>query len=71
MGIIVAQIGLGLGVMSNTLYGVVVFMAVATTLIAPPFLTILFKQTKNELANELVNHSVEVVDSDKKLSVIE
>ncbi|MBI4854247.1 MAG: cation:proton antiporter [Acidobacteria bacterium] len=67
VGIIVAQIGLGLGVMSNTLYGVVVFMAVATTLIAPPFLIVLFKETRNELAKE----EEEIVDSDKTLSVME
>jgi Kef-type K+ transport system membrane component KefB len=42
VGIIVAQIGLGLGVLSASIYGVVVFMAVATTLIAPPVLTRLF-----------------------------
>ncbi len=67
VGIIVAQIGLSLGVMSSALYGVVVFMAIATTLIAPPFLVVLFKESKNVLTDE----TTEVVDSDKKLSVIE
>src|SRR5206468_4537028 len=38
VGIIVAQIGLKLGVLSSALYGVVVFMSIATTLMAPPFL---------------------------------
>jgi Kef-type K+ transport system membrane component KefB len=42
VGIIVAQIGLTLGVITAELYGVVLFMAVATTLIAPPFLKWLF-----------------------------
>jgi Kef-type K+ transport system membrane component KefB len=42
VGIVVAQIGLGLGVIGAGLYGVVLFMAVATTLVAPPFLKILF-----------------------------
>jgi Kef-type K+ transport system membrane component KefB len=42
VGIIVAQIGLTLGVIGGELYGVVLFMAVATTLIAPPFLKILY-----------------------------
>ena len=42
VGIVVAQIGLSLGVINNALYGVVLFMAVATTLIAPPFLKMLF-----------------------------
>ena len=42
VGIIVAQIGLGLAVIGAELYGVVLFMAVATTVIAPPFLKLLF-----------------------------
>jgi Kef-type K+ transport system membrane component KefB len=42
VGIVVAQLGLSLGVISPALYGVVIFMAVATTLIAPPFLRPLF-----------------------------
>ncbi len=42
VGIVVAQIGLGLAVISNSLFAVVLFMAVATTLIAPPFLKLLF-----------------------------
>jgi Kef-type K+ transport system membrane component KefB len=42
VGIVVAQIGLGLAVISDSLYGVVLFMAIATTLVAPPFLKILY-----------------------------
>jgi Kef-type K+ transport system membrane component KefB len=42
VGIIVAQIGLSLAVIGPELYGVVLFMAVATTLIAPPFLKIFY-----------------------------
>lgn len=42
VGIVVAQIGLGLAVIDQSLYGVVLVMAVATTLIAPPFLRILY-----------------------------
>lgn len=45
VGIVVAQIGLGMGVISDSLFGVVLFMAVATTLIAPPFLKPLFAKT--------------------------
>ncbi len=67
VGIIVAQIGLGLGVMSSSLYGIVVFMTIVTTLIAPPLLTILFRETKNELADR----NTEVVDCDKNLFTIE
>lgn len=43
VGIVVAQIGIGLGVISDSLFAVVLFMAVATTLIAPPFLRPLFR----------------------------
>jgi Kef-type K+ transport system membrane component KefB len=42
VGIIVAQIGLSLAVIGAELYGVVLFMAIATTLIAPPFLKWLY-----------------------------
>lgn len=42
VGIIVAQIGLSLAVIGPELYGVVLFMAVTTTLIAPPFLKLLY-----------------------------
>jgi len=47
VGIVVAQIGLGLGVINDGVFGVVLFMAVATTLIAPPFLVRLFKDEKS------------------------
>ncbi len=47
VGIIVAQIGLSLAVIGAELYGVVLFMAVATTVFAPPFLKLLFA---NEVA---------------------
>jgi Kef-type K+ transport system membrane component KefB len=42
VGIVVAQIGLSMAVINDALFGVVLFMAVATTLIAPPFLKMLF-----------------------------
>ncbi len=42
VGIVVAQIGLSLAVITDALFGVVLFMSVATTLIAPPFLKLLF-----------------------------
>jgi len=43
VGIVVAQIGLGLGVISDHVFAVVLFMAVATTMIAPPLLVPLFR----------------------------
>jgi len=48
VGIVVAQIGLGLAVISDSLFAVVLFMAVATTLIAPPFLKLLFAADSSE-----------------------
>ncbi len=42
VGIVVAQIGLALAVINDSLFAVVLFMAIATTLIAPPFLKMLF-----------------------------
>jgi len=38
VGMVVAQIGLGLGVIGDEIYGVAVFMAVMTTIAAPPLL---------------------------------
>ncbi len=47
VGIVVAQIGLGLGVISAPFFASVLFMAVATTLIAPPFIKIFFAEDKD------------------------
>ncbi|HET8547575.1 MAG TPA: cation:proton antiporter [Bryobacteraceae bacterium] len=43
VGMVVAQIGLSMGVIEKSVYGVVVFMAVATTLIAPPLLKMFYR----------------------------
>jgi Kef-type K+ transport system membrane component KefB len=52
VGIVVAQIGLGMAVISDELYGVVLIMAVATTLIAPPFLRKLYaSESKRDVPN--------------------
>jgi Kef-type K+ transport system membrane component KefB len=45
VGIVVAQIGLGI-TGNQTLYGIVIIMAIATTLIAPPFVRLAFKNEK-------------------------
>ena len=47
VGIVVAQIGLGLAVIDDRLFGIVLFMAVATTLIAPPFIRPAFAGEKS------------------------
>jgi len=48
VGIVVAQIGLGLAVISEQFFASVVFMAVATTLIAPPLIKYLFAEDIDE-----------------------
>jgi len=54
VGIVVAQLGLSLGVISDGIYGVVLVMAVATTLIAPPFLVRLFSGEQRETQEEFL-----------------
>ncbi len=54
VGLVVAQIGLQLGVIAQQVYGVLVFMAVATTLIAPPLLTLAFKDQMRATEEEQV-----------------
>lgn len=43
VGMVVAQIGRGLGVIPNEVYGVVVFMSIATTMVAPPLLKFTYR----------------------------
>jgi Kef-type K+ transport system membrane component KefB len=43
VGMVVAQIGRGLGVIPNEVYGVVVFMSIATTMVAPPLLKLTYR----------------------------
>lgn len=43
VGMVVAQIGLSTGAMGQTVYGIVVFMSVATTLVAPPLINLAFR----------------------------
>lgn len=52
VGIVVAQIGLSLATVSNAVYGVVLVMAIATTLIAPPFLALAFRGESSETIDE-------------------
>ncbi len=52
VGMVVAQIGLDLGVIPKSIYGVVVFMAVATTLISPPLINASFRNAVREPAVE-------------------
>ena len=43
VGMVVAQLGLAMGAISQPVYGVVVFMAVATTIVAPPLLSLAYR----------------------------
>jgi Kef-type K+ transport system membrane component KefB len=52
VGIVVAQIGLGLGVISGQFFAAVLFMAIATTMIAPPFIKMAFAGEKGVKSEE-------------------
>jgi Kef-type K+ transport system membrane component KefB len=43
VGMVVAQIGLSLGVIGQSIYDAVVFMSIATTLVAPPLLKFAYR----------------------------
>jgi Kef-type K+ transport system membrane component KefB len=43
VGMVVAQIGLGFGIIQQGVYSVVVFMSVATTIVAPPLIKFAFR----------------------------
>jgi len=51
VGMVVAQLGLSLGVIGQNIYAVVVFMSVATTLVAPPLLKLTFKNVRPQPAD--------------------
>ncbi|HLJ14433.1 MAG TPA: cation:proton antiporter [Bryobacteraceae bacterium] len=50
VGMVVAQLGLKMGVIPNEIYSVVVFMAVATTIFAPPLLKLAFRGVRPQVA---------------------
>lgn len=52
VGMVVAQIGMSMGVVSHAVYGVVVFMAVLTTIAAPPLLKLAFRTAATGEAEE-------------------
>jgi Kef-type K+ transport system membrane component KefB len=53
VGMVVAQIGLNLGVIGHNIYGTIVFVSVASTLIAPPLLKLAFGRP-TEMEREIV-----------------
>jgi Kef-type K+ transport system membrane component KefB len=50
VGMVVAQIGLNLGVIAHGVYANIVFMSVATTLIAPPLLKLAFRGARDTIS---------------------
>lgn len=52
VGMVVAQIGLSLGVIQEPIYAVVVFMAIGTTLLAPPLLSYAYRNCSPSAAEE-------------------
>jgi len=50
VGMVVAQIGLGFGIIRQNIYGVVVFMSVATTIVAPPLIKMAYRGVKPAVA---------------------
>ncbi len=54
VGMVVAQLGLRMGVMGESLYAIVVFMSVATTLVAPPLLKWAFRGATPTEEEEIV-----------------
>jgi Kef-type K+ transport system membrane component KefB len=54
VGMVVAQLGLTLGMISRPIYGVVVAMAVISTLLAPPFVALAYRyQTRQTFARTM------------------
>jgi Kef-type K+ transport system membrane component KefB len=53
VGMVVAQIGLGFGIIQHNVYAVVVFMSVATTIVAPPLINLTFRGLKPEAKEEV------------------
>jgi hypothetical protein len=52
---VVAQIGLSMGVIERPVYGIVVLMAIVTTLIAPPGLNYAYRKWRKETIKEVTN----------------
>jgi Kef-type K+ transport system membrane component KefB len=55
VGMVVAQIGLNMHILAPRVYGIIVFMSVVTTLIAPPLIKATFRQATSE-EREIIAH---------------
>jgi len=62
VGIVVASVGLGLGVITGSIFSVVVFMSIVTTIVAPPLLTWAFKRREAHLEQEAKQPPKEAVE---------
>jgi Kef-type K+ transport system membrane component KefB len=60
VGMIVAQIGLGFGILTRSSYGVVVFMSVATTIVAPPLIKVAYRTLLRPNAMEAEQEALRV-----------
>jgi Kef-type K+ transport system membrane component KefB len=54
VGMVVAQIGLGFGIIRQNVYSVVVFMSVATTIVAPPLIKLAYRGVRPAVEAEPV-----------------
>jgi len=43
VGMVVAEIGMGMSVITQETYGIIVLMSVATTVVAPPLLNVAYR----------------------------
>ncbi|MBI4301561.1 MAG: cation:proton antiporter [Chloroflexi bacterium] len=55
VGLVVASIGSGIGVISNDIFSVVVFMSLVTTLLAPPVLVALYRGRRSRMTGEVTS----------------
>jgi Kef-type K+ transport system membrane component KefB len=60
VGMIVAQIGLGFGILSRNSYAVVVFMSVATTIVAPPLIKMAYGRVREVRRGEMEEEVIRV-----------
>ncbi|HVW83968.1 MAG TPA: cation:proton antiporter [Bryobacteraceae bacterium] len=51
VGMVVAQLGRKMGVMSDSVYAIIVFLSIATTLVAPPMIKAAFRGVRPELTD--------------------
>ena len=53
VGMVVAQMGLSFGIIRQNVYGIVVFMSVATTIVAPPLIKLAYRGIRPVVQPEL------------------